>query len=50
MPNKQFVTKEIITQNGIEDIKLTVIITFDIGENIFSIPYTFDDFIYVNEA
>jgi len=50
MPNKQFVTNELITQNGIEDIKLTVIITFDIGENIFSIPYTFDDFIYVNEA
>lgn len=49
MPNKQFITKEFIGLNGIEDIKLTVIITFNINDNIFAIPYTFDDFIYVNE-
>lgn len=49
MPKKQFVTKEFIGFNGIEDIKLTVIITFSISGKEFAIPYTFDDFIYVNE-
>lgn len=44
-----YITKEIIGFNGIEDIKINLIIEFDIGGSVFSIPYTFDDFISVNE-
>lgn len=48
-PQYEFVTFETIGFNGIEDIKLTVLINFNIGGDEFSIPYVFDEFINVNE-
>lgn len=44
-----YVTKELVGFNGIEDIKISLIIEFEIGGTVFSIPYTFDDYIPVNE-
>ncbi len=46
---KQYVTNEFIGNNGIENIKVSIIIEFQIGGNTFSIPYTFDDYISVNQ-
>ncbi|QWB95625.1 hypothetical protein KHQ89_06645 [Mycoplasmatota bacterium] len=44
-----YVTNEFTGFNGIEDIKISLIIEFNIGGSVFSIPYTFDNFIPVNE-
>jgi len=46
-PNVQFVTNEI--NDGIEDIKINIIIEFEIGGEVFSIPYTFDNWLDVKE-
>lgn len=46
-PNVQFVTNEI--NDGIEDIKINIIIEFEIGGEVFSIPYTFDNWSDVKE-
>jgi hypothetical protein len=44
-----YVTNEFVGFNGIEDIKISLIIEFNIGGSVFSIPYTFDNFVPVNE-
>lgn len=46
-PKVQFVTNEI--NDGIEDIKINIIIEFEIGGSTFSIPYTFDSWLNVNQ-
>lgn len=46
-PKVQFVTKE--TNDGIEDIKINIIIEFEIGGSTFAIPYTFDSWLTVNQ-
>lgn len=46
-PDVQFVTKEV--DDGIEDIKINIIIEFEIGGSIFSIPYTYDSWLKVNQ-
>lgn len=46
-PKVQFVTNEI--NDGIEDIKINIIIEFEIGGSTFAIPYTFDSWLTVNQ-
>ncbi|WP_168169795.1 hypothetical protein [Candidatus Izimaplasma sp. ZiA1] len=47
--NNEYVTNELVGFNGIEDIKISIIIEFEISGSTFLIPNTFDDFIPVNE-
>jgi len=47
MPSYQFVTKEF--NDGIEDIKISVHISFEVSEDKFTIPYYFDDWMTVNQ-
>jgi hypothetical protein len=49
MPQYQFVTDDGLGLNGIEEIKISVIIEFEISDVVFSIPYVFDDFVNVNQ-
>lgn len=49
MPDKQFVTNDGFGFNGVEQIKITIIIQFNVGGNIFNIPYVFDEYITVNQ-
>lgn len=46
-PQYQFVTKEV--DDGIEDIKITVNISFKVSDQKFTIPYYFDEWVQVKQ-
>lgn len=50
-PQVQYVTHDsnIIDGDGIEKIKISIIIEFDINDVKFSIPYVFDEYVTVNQ-